>query len=629
MENDKNIFWLIDCSGSMYGERIGRVEEIVRTVIRSTLIPDESVTHTIINFSTNAYVNHPIYNKEQLDRFKFPTVGGLTELDKALVCLYGQITSIRKDTEIYIILAMDGYSTNPITNEVKNLWNIESYRNAYKFSIQIGKDTDKAMFDAVLGDGYSVIELNDDDNHFVPTKGLISWIHNYEATSDDFSDNEVDWVTSPVEAYSGSQPFIFVSYAHFDKELVFPILSHMIHSGYRVWYDDGIDPGTEWDDNIASHVQECSCFVAFISRNYLDSDNCKDELNYARDLKKERLLVYMEDVELPAGMAMRLNRLQAIYWNTYKDKRAFYTKLFTSSPFELCKKEVFEKQRSGQDMISIPADVDSQDKEDGDQYTGLKEISETAVALGVDVESNSLVSLDLCKTRSIAIYGKKGFGKSNMLSLLIEGAKQIPNIRFVCWDDGRKQLSQNEALNKMIQTAKQSVKILYSGQEFLDYLEKNGYYSFDTFITSYPLLEEDSSIQSELEIPKENPFTVFIIQSRMFYQNFDVRNNLIRKLAPYIINESYGNKIFVFSDVQNIMDYEMRQEFNNFIDHAFLLDDITRFISGKGEKTIFGYLDVMELKDKYGARTTKLGEGFHYDVESDEITKVKFYKYFT
>ena len=186
-------------------------------------------------------------------------------------------------------------------------------------------------------------------------------------------------------------------------------------------------------------------------------------------------------------------------------------------------------------------------------------------------------------------------------------------------------MSQNEVLSRIIQTNKQSVKILYSGQEFLDYLEDNGYYSFK-YVNPY-LPQQDNSAQAQIEISTANPFTVFIIQSRMFYQNFDARNNFIRKLAPYIIDESYGNKLFIFSDVQNIMDYEMRMEFNNLIDHAFLLDDITRFVSGKGEKSIFSYLDAEELKDRYGARTTILGEGFHYEVEADEITKVKFYRY--
>ena len=130
-----------------------------------------------------------------------------------------------------------------------------------------------------------------------------------------------------IQPYIGSDKYIFISYAHKDKESIYSIIERMISDNYRVWYDEGIDPGTEWDENIAEHVEKSDLFIAFISNNYLDSDNCKDELNYARDLKKSRLLVYIEpDVVLPKGMAMRLNRIQSIHKYTYTDEEQFYKK---------------------------------------------------------------------------------------------------------------------------------------------------------------------------------------------------------------------------------------------------------------------------------------------------------------
>ena len=90
---------------------------------------------------------------------------------------------------------------------------------------------------------------------------------------------------SPVP-YKGPDPYIFISYAHRDSEAVKEILLQMQQDGYRVWFDLGIDPGTEWDQFIARKVIGCDYFIAFISKNYLASSNCKDELNYARDLEK-------------------------------------------------------------------------------------------------------------------------------------------------------------------------------------------------------------------------------------------------------------------------------------------------------------------------------------------------------
>ena len=132
--------------------------------------------------------------------------------------------------------------------------------------------------------------------------------------------------------YSGTDPYIFISYSHKDSEQVMGIIRQLMADGYRVWYDEGIDPGTEWDDNIAAHVEKCGCFIAFISKNYLQSENCKDELNYARDLNLSRLLIYLENVELTGGMAMRHNRLQAVHYYKYqKMKGMFYQRLYESS----------------------------------------------------------------------------------------------------------------------------------------------------------------------------------------------------------------------------------------------------------------------------------------------------------
>ena len=127
-----------------------------------------------------------------------------------------------------------------------------------------------------------------------------------------------------------SEPYIFASYSHKDSSQVHKIISKIHEEGYNIWFDEGIDPGTEWDENIAAHIKKAGFFIAFISKNYLESSNCKDELNYARDLNIERLIVYLEEAELPAGMKMRLGRLQAIHYATYNNQDDFYDKLFST-----------------------------------------------------------------------------------------------------------------------------------------------------------------------------------------------------------------------------------------------------------------------------------------------------------
>lgn len=135
--------------------------------------------------------------------------------------------------------------------------------------------------------------------------------------------------------YRGSEPYIFISYSHKDRDKVMRVLDTMQHDGYRIWFDAGIDPGTEWDQSIANHIEKSGYFIAFISSNYISSDNCKDEINYARDLNIKRVLVYLEQVDLPAGMAMRLNRLQAIHFYLYERLEDFFEKLYGSDKINM------------------------------------------------------------------------------------------------------------------------------------------------------------------------------------------------------------------------------------------------------------------------------------------------------
>ena len=164
-------------------------------------------------------------------------------------------------------------------------------------------------------------------------------------------------------AYTGNEKYIFISYAHKDSAAVFPIICRLAENGYRVWYDAGIDPGSEWDENIAGHIETCGYFIAFVSNNYLNSNNCKDELNFARDLEKERLIVYLEKVDLPSGMAMRMNRLQSIFKYTYPTENDFYSKLFTAQNIHLCHESgetpVMEEEPAPQNRTYTPPKTDA------------------------------------------------------------------------------------------------------------------------------------------------------------------------------------------------------------------------------------------------------------------------------
>ena len=49
---------------------------------------------------------------------------------------------------------------------------------------------------------------------------------------------------SKVIPYEGNENYIFISYAHKRSEESLKIIRELDEAGFRVWYDDGIAPGT-------------------------------------------------------------------------------------------------------------------------------------------------------------------------------------------------------------------------------------------------------------------------------------------------------------------------------------------------------------------------------------------------
>ncbi len=140
---------------------------------------------------------------------------------------------------------------------------------------------------------------------------------------------------SNTQPYDGRDPYIFISYAHRNRDEVLEIIGRMQAEGCRVWYNEGIDPGAEEAEHIAEQVADCGYFIAFLSPEYLESADCLDELIFARDKEKNRLLVYLSNVVLPDGISMRINRLQAIHKYAYGQEE-FYERLFQAKGLRSC-----------------------------------------------------------------------------------------------------------------------------------------------------------------------------------------------------------------------------------------------------------------------------------------------------
>ena len=106
----------------------------------------------------------------------------------------------------------------------------------------------------------------------------------------------------PLKAYCGSEPYIFVCYGHADANAVYSELSWLNSDGFHIWYDEGIEPGLSWRDEVASAIMESSLFLIFISPSSVTSSVCQQEINLALTHERKILAVHLDETLLPPGM---------------------------------------------------------------------------------------------------------------------------------------------------------------------------------------------------------------------------------------------------------------------------------------------------------------------------------------
>lgn len=119
------------------------------------------------------------------------------------------------------------------------------------------------------------------------------------------------------KSYRGNEPYIFVCHSHADAHAVYPELTRLKNEGFNIWYDEGIEPGLSWREEIAVAVSECSLFLIFISPKSVASTFCIQELNHALSYERKVLAVHLEETHLPPGVELSLNDKQAIIKDDY------------------------------------------------------------------------------------------------------------------------------------------------------------------------------------------------------------------------------------------------------------------------------------------------------------------------
>ncbi|MBR0294870.1 MAG: leucine-rich repeat protein [Bacilli bacterium] len=168
-------------------------------------------------------------------------------------------------------------------------------------------------------------------------------------------------------SYLGNNPYLFISYAHKDKELLSPFVN-ALQDKYHVWYDDGLMLGEEWTEDIIEHIKNCAIFIFFATNNSLKSDYCKKEINFASSKGVPFINIFIEDAKIPDWFEFSYSHVQRCecFMN---NKEEFIAYLERKLP-----KELFDKLQE--------TSVDIKEKESKTKKDAIKDNKEEFVMKG-------------------------------------------------------------------------------------------------------------------------------------------------------------------------------------------------------------------------------------------------------
>ena len=164
------------------------------------------------------------------------------------------------------------------------------------------------------------------------------------------------------EAYTGKEPYLFISYSHKDTASVYPILDILHEHKYRLWYDESCETGNDFRDELKNKIEGSSGIILFVSEASMNSPFCGMEILCAKEKNKRIFPVYLGDnLDIPPAFQIFLANL---HHSSATDVKKMLASLLRDLPAETMdrltmneNRDVLEKCEDNGEFIPIPEGI--------------------------------------------------------------------------------------------------------------------------------------------------------------------------------------------------------------------------------------------------------------------------------
>ncbi len=165
------LFFVVDTSGSMMGQKIGSVNDAIRETVPdlkdlSTNNPDAAIKIAAMQFDTNVNWLYPQPIDSENFQWNDLQANGLTSFGAALKELNHKLSKSQFLQEAagsfapVIILLSDGAPTDEYKSALEEIKKNNWFKHAIKIAIAIGNDADKNVLAEFTGNSEAVLEVH-------------------------------------------------------------------------------------------------------------------------------------------------------------------------------------------------------------------------------------------------------------------------------------------------------------------------------------------------------------------------------------------------------------------------------------------------------------------------------------